>query len=464
MAAAFTALALSGPLRAADEVERIDVRAPAGDVDLPAYTRAVLPNGLVVLLAERAEDALVHARLSVRNGSADDPPGKDGIASLTAELLTAGTATRTIDRIAEEVDFVGGTLGATADMDNTIATAEFLDRDVERQLELLADVITRPAFLAAEVARVRELRLVQIDALREDAASFADAQFQAAVFAGTPYGHPARGTYSAVASLTRDDVVAFHRKAYVPNNSVLAIAGSFRAAEMLERVRGVFGEWPRGEVTRADFTAPVISGRRVAIVDAPALTQTQVRIGAVGITRNDPDYLAIQVANVILSGGFSSRLVEEIRVNRSLVYRVKSEFEALRRPGAFVIASATKNETTRELVDAIVAEVGKLRAGPIRDAELTRAKNTVVSRATLQLETAAGVAAMMSTIEMFGLPNDYVETLAARVRGFASADIARVIRTHVPADDVVVLIVAPAANAQEQLAGFGPLEVTGFLD
>jgi zinc protease len=445
--------------------ERVDVPAPSGGVDLPAYTRAVLPNGLVVLLMEQAENPVVHMRLTVRSGAADDPKGKEGLASLAAELLTAGTPTRTAEQIANEVDFVGGTLAAAADADNTVVTSEFLERDTRRQLDLLADVSLRPAFAQAEVDRVRNQRLAEIAALAENPSAYATAQFEAAVFAGTPYAHPAMGLRKSVESVTREDVAAFHRANYAPNNAVLAVAGSFKTAEMLEAVRAAFGGWERREVKKAPFAdPPAISGRRVAVVDFPGMNQAQVRIGAVGIARNDPDYVPVQVANVILSGGFSSRLVEEIRVNRSLTYGIRSGFNATSRPGSFAITTFTKNATTREIIDATFAELKKFREGPIRDAELTRAKNIVLARTTLQLETPAGLAGMMSTIEVFGLPRDYVETLAARVRALTPADIAPVIRRQFDADDVLVLVFTTAAETRAQLEGLGTVETKNYLE
>jgi zinc protease len=450
---------------AAPVVERIDVPAPAGGVDMPAYTRAVLPNGLVVLVMEQPENPLVHMRLTVRSGAADDPKGKEGLASLTAELLTAGTPTRTAEQIADEVDFVGGSLAASADADSTVVTSEFLDRDAKKQLDLVSDVVLRPAFAPAEVDRVRKQRLAEIASRAENASAYATAQFEAAVFAGTPYGHPASGLKSSVESITRADVVAFHRASYAPNNAVLAVVGSVKTDDVLAAVRGAFGGWERRDVTKASFGAPAaISGRRVAVVDFPGMNQTQVRIGAVGIARNDPDYVAVQVANAILSSGFSSRLTEEIRVNRSLTYGIRSGFSAGVRPGTFAITTFTKNATTREIIDATFGELKKFRDGPIREGELTRAKNIFLARTMLQLETPAGLAATASAIELYGLPRDYVEALAGKVRALTVADISPVIRKHFEADNVLVLVYTTASETKAQLEGLGTVEVKNYLE
>jgi zinc protease len=445
--------------------EVIDVPAPAGSIDLPAYTRTILANGLVVLLMENAESPLVHIRLTVQTGSADDPKGKEGLASLTAELLMAGTSARSAEQIASEIDFAGGTLEAATDADNTIVTSEFLARDVSRQLDLLSDVTLRPAFAATEADRLRQQRLAEIAALVEDASAYADAQFEAAVFGGTPYAHPALGLRTSVASLTRDDVAAFHRARYAPNQSVLAVVGSFKTAEMLQLIRTAFGGWERREVTRTPIAAPpALSGRRVALVDFPSMNQTQIRIGTVGIRRSDPDFVPIQVANAVLSSGLSSRLTEEIRVNRALTYDIRSVFDAGRHPGSHSITTFTKNATTREIIDAAFTELKKFREGPIREDEMKRARNMFLMRTMQQLETSKDLAEMISTIEVFGLPKDYVETLTPRVRALTPAVLAPIIRKHFEIDNVLILIFATAAEIRQQLEGLGPVTVKSYAE
>lgn len=464
IALAAAALSIVATGLPAQTTERIDVPAPAGALDLPAYTRTVLPNGLTVLLMERAKDPLVHVRLTVRSGSVDDPQGREGLAALTAALLTAGTANRTAEQIAREVDFAGGQLDVAADVDGTVVTAEFLSRDARKALDLVADVTLRPAFAQAEVDRVKRQRVGEIAAMAEEPDAYANAQFEAAVFAGTRYAHATLGTRAAVEAATRADVAGFHRASYVPNNAVLAIVGDVRAPETMEMVRALFGGWQRREVARGAFGTPApITGHRVAVVDAPGMNQTQVRIGAVGLARNDPDYVAVQVANAVLSSGFSSRLTEEIRVNRSLTYSIRSRFNATARPGTFAVTTFTKNETTREIIDATFAELRKFRDGPIRDNELTRARNLFLARTMLQLETAAGLAGMVSAIETYGLPRDYVETLAPKAQALTPAALGPVIRRHFDIDDVLILVYTTASATRAQLDGLGPVETKNFL-
>jgi zinc protease len=455
---ALLALALPLTAQARRGTETIDVKPPAGGIDFPAYTRTVLPNGLVVLVMERPADALLHMRLTIRSGSAADPAGKEGLASLTAALLTAGTATRTAEQLAGEIDFAGGVVTATSGRDATEITSEFLARDAKKQLELLSDITLRPAFAAAEVDRVRTQRVAEIAAAREDADAYATAKFEAALYAGTRYAHDATGLAASVASITRDDVAAFHRARYAPNEAILAIVGGVKSAAVLDLVRAAFGKWERRTVARTEVGSPkALLGRSVIVVDTPGMNQTQVRIGTHGIRRSEPDFVAIEVANAILSSGFSSRLTEEIRVNRSLTYSIRSRFSPWASVGPHAIATFTRNATTREIIDATFTELKKFREGPIREGELTRAKNLFLSRSLLALETAGGLAAMLSTIEFHGLPRDYVDTLATRVQALTVESIAKTIRTHFKTDDVLVLVYTTATETEKQLEGLGPV-------
>ena len=448
------------PVFAQSKIQTVDVPAPAGGVDMPAWSRMVLPNGLVVLLMRQDENPLVHARLTLRAGSAADPKGKEGLASLTAELLTAGTEKRSAEQIATDTDFVGGQLSATSDAEPTTVTSQFLSRDTARQFDLLSDVVLRPAFAAAEVDRIRQQRLAEIAALPENSGRYADIQYESVLMAGTPYAHPSTGLKASIASITRDDVLGFHKSTYAPNNGVLAIVGAFDPAEMIKTVDAAFGGWSKRDVPApATFSPAKVSGRRIVVVDYPNLNQAQVRLGAIGIARNDPEYAALQVANAVLSFGFSSRLTEEIRVNRSLTYRIASRFNAGSRPGTFVIQTFTKNATTREIIDATLGEVKKFRDGPLTDAEVNRAKNIILSRLTQQLETPSGLAGMLTQIEVFGLPKDYVETLAPSIRGLTPATLQPIVRKHFPLDDVVIVVFTTAAETKAQLDGLGAIEM-----
>lgn len=477
--ALLAALVLAGPCAAAQGKKRggsparsapnarevIDVPGAPGGFDLPRYTRLVMPNGLVVLLMEHHEAPVVNVRLTVRTGASSDPRGKEGLASLTAELLKAGTASRSAQQIAADVDFVGGTLDTAADFDTTTVSTQFLARDVDRQLDVLSDVALRPAFAADEVDRVKQQRLAEIAALPEDPRSFASVQFETALFEGSAYGHPAAGLRQSVTSVTREDVAGFYRAHYTPSNAVLAVVGDFSTDAMVSKLSGAFGGWERREAARQPFgRAPQVTGRRIVVVDSPDATQTQIRIGNVGIARNDPDFYAVQVANTVFGGTFNARLMVAIRVERSLSYGAYSRHRARLHPGPFVIETFTKNETARETIDVALETLRKFRSEPIPAVELDKAKNFILGQFPLGIETADGLASIVTAIETFDLPRDYVETYAQKIRALSAADVSAVIQRRFPLDNLLIVVVTPQVKTKQQLEGLGPIDVKRSLE
>lgn len=445
--------------------EEINVPRNGDGFDLPPYRRVVLPNGLTLLLMEQHESPIVDMNITLRSGSAEDPTGKDGLASMVADLLTSGTATRNAQEVATEIDFLGGQLGASANQDTTTIVSEFLAKDLDKQIELLADVSLKPAFAAGEVDRIKQQRLAEIASLAEDARTYTTLQFEAAIFAGTPYGHPAMGVRKTIETLTRDDVLNFYATHYVANNAIIAAVGDFNTDDLLGKLRSAFGAWARKDVPRQPFApATPIKGRKLAIVDYPGLNQTQIRIGAVGIARNDPAFYAIQVANTALGGGFTSRLVDEIRVNRSLSYSAGSRFTASVHPGSFLISTFTKNSTTRETIDVALDVLKKFRDVPMPETELTKAKNYLLGQYSLSFETPEGLARQITTIEVNNLPKDYIETFAQNVRALSSADVAATIQKYFQYDNIVILVFTTQSETRKQLDGLGTVEVKNYLE
>lgn len=344
-------------------------------------------------------------------------------------------------------------------------STQFLARDVDRQLDVLSDVALRPAFAADEVDRVKQQRLAEIAALPEDPRSFASVQFETALFEGSAYGHPAAGLRQSVTSVTREDVAGFYRAHYTPSNAVLAVVGDFSTDAMVSKLSGAFGGWERREAARQPFgRAPQVTGRRIVVVDSPDATQTQIRIGNVGISRNDPDFYAVQVANTVFGGTFNARLMVAIRVERSLSYGAYSRHRARLHPGPFVIETFTKNETARETIDVALETLRKFRSEPIPAVELDKAKNFILGQFPLGIETADGLASIVTAIETFDLPRDYVETYAQKIRALSAADVSAVIQRRFPLDNLLIVVVTPQVKTKQQLEGLGPIDVKRSLE
>ncbi len=323
--------------------------APAATFHLPPIAARTLPNGLTVLVAEYHELPIVVFHLLVQGGAAFDPAGKEGVAELTADLIRQGTAHRTAEELAREIEFLGGSIGGDAGYDFSTVSGEFLRKDLDRAFELFTDVALHPAFRPDEFRRVQGLTLAGIVAARENPSSIADRCFQAFLYGRHPYGHPTEGTEASVHRLTTADARTFYDRHYGPQGSVLVVIGDGRTDDLMARAEQAFGGWRSAASPPAALpVAARVQGRKVLLVDKPDATQAHIRVGNIAIARTDPSYVPAVVTGTILGGGFGSRLIDELRVKRSLTYGAWSYFITHRVPGDFRAATFTKVATAGE--------------------------------------------------------------------------------------------------------------------
>ena len=227
-----------------------DAEALSGGFKLPPAAHRTLGNGLRVYIMEYHELPLVEFEVIVGAGAAADPEGKEGIASLAAGLLRKGAGSRSASEIADAVDFVGGSLSGAADQDATRLGAEFLAKDMDLGLDLLADMLMRPVFAQQEVDRLKSETLSDLQAAKENPSLLAGRRFVELLYKGHPYGHATPGWEDSVASLTREDVRRFYAAHYAPSESIVIAVGDFKADEMLQRIEQRFSPWRAASAAR----------------------------------------------------------------------------------------------------------------------------------------------------------------------------------------------------------------------
>jgi zinc protease len=431
----------------------------AQKVNIPETRRETLRNGLTIILMEYRKIPSVVVRLVVRGGSASDPKEHPGIASMTTSLMREGTVARSSSEIAETIDFVGGSLSVGAGLDYCAATLEVLSKDLEAGLNLLADILMHPSFPPDEIERERGQRRARLDATKEDPSTVASAVFSHQVYGEHPYGIQSEGTRKSIASITRDDLVDFHRRVFVPGNATLVAVGDFGHEEMFRKLIDTFGSWKGAAPPPFLLEKPSpVSGRTSVLVNYPDATQTQIRMGNIGIPINHPDHIPLQVANTIFGGGFTSRLVEELRVKRSLTYGASSWFPASLAGGSYVISTFTKNETVQEAIDVILAELERYRLTGPTDDELLKAQNSIAGDFARGLQTPEAIASQLTDIELFGFANDHLQTYLEQVRSVGMTDLRRVVKTHFVLDDMVLVLVS-SPSAVSGITGFGSLRI-----
>lgn len=433
--------------------------AVAQTIRIPEVSRHRLDNGLTVLLMEAHNVPLVHYRMIVRGGAARDPEGLEGAAAVTASLLREGTETRDAGAIARAVDFIGGTLTVSAGLDYCAAVAEALAKDADTCLALFADVILHPTFPDDELARERKQRLAALEAIRENPGALASMVFTRTVYGGHPYGRQTNGTRASLDALRRRDLQEFYRSVFVPANAVLVVAGDFRSEEMLGKIGAAFGAWSGGAPDTLALPAPEApQGRNVVIIDKPDATQTQIRMGGAGITIRHPDYFPVMVANTIFGSGFTSRLVEELRVKRSLTYGAGSSFSSALAGGIFSIGTFTRNETAGEAVDVVFGELKKFRDQGAGAEELRKARNYMAGNFARSLQTSGAIAARLTDIELYNFPADHLRRYVERIQGVGGGDVRRAAELF-PHENLVLVLLGPADSLRTAAERYGPVTV-----
>jgi zinc protease len=439
---------------------------PARDVKFPPYQMRTLANGLQVITVSHHEQPAVSMRMVVRAGSVQDLPGKAGVATLTGSLLDQGTTSKSAEQIADQIDFVGGALGAGSGTDLSFVNVIVMKDSFGVAMDLLYDVVRNPAFAPEEIERQKQQTISSLQVSAEDPDYIAGALFDRLVYGLHPYGVPNSGTPETLAAITREDIQAYHRRNFVPNNMVLAIVGDISSDEGFAAAERVFGGWPRGTVEPLTVTEPPSSTRRIVIVDKPDAVQTEIRVGQVGIPRNHPDYLAYDLAIKILGGEGANRLHRVLRSERGLTYGASASAEARKLAGDFVAETDTRTETTGEALRLMVDEVSKLQRDRVSQRELSDAQAYLAGSFPLTIETPNDIATQVLNVVFYELPLDEIGTFRERVQKVTPDDIQRVARAYVRPDRLSIVLVGNAAEFVPQLrrVGFTDLEVIPLGD
>jgi len=411
--------------------------------------RFVMPTGLTVLVIEEHSLPIVQIHALVKAGSAQDPPEKAGLANFVASLLDEGTTTRTAGQIAEQIEFVGGSLQTRAAEDFTTVTARVLKKDLDLGFELLADVIQHPAFAEAELERVRAQLLGQIQSEKDDPGQVAAKVFRQLVFEGHPYRWPVNGTEETLPHVTRQDLQTFHAREYLPNQTILAVVGDVNADQVRAELAKHFAAWKRGSAaTRPHRALPSIEKPVVRLIEKD-LTQATIMLGHGSMSRTNPDYYAFTVMNYILgAGGFSSRLMDSIRDNQGLAYSVVSMLDANLTAGTFFVNLQTRNEAANQALNGVLNELKGMRDGTVTDQELNDAKAYLMGSFPLRLDTTAKLAEILGLVEFFGLGLDYFTQYPRWIERVTKDDVQRISKQYLHPDRYALVLVGNLAKAK----------------
>src|SRR5579875_66000 len=431
---------------------------------MPAVHR--LPNGLRVVLIERHDVPIVRLYAIVQVGSEADPPQLPGLASMVAGLLPEGTEHRSAYQIAEEIDQAGGSIDTGAGWDQSYANVSVLSNHAQVAFDLLADLLIHPSFARDEVERLRKHTLSALDVIDQDPSYVADVVMRRLLFQGTPYAHSEDGTPESIERVTREDLLDFHRRYYVPSRTILAVAGDLTEPECLRLATQYLGEWNGSDTQPVQsFTGPrPLHSRQIVVIDKPDAVQTEIRVANLGIPRSNPDYFPLAIANQVLGGPASNRLFDVLRTQHGLAYGASSNLDCYSRLGAWVAKTSTRSDETIKATQIVLDEISRLRNGPIKSWELQNARDYLIGHEALEFESASQVANQVLETMIYHLPQDYWNRFPQEIRSLTANDVLAATRKYLSTNDDIIVLVGNAAAFQNGLKKLGEARVIPIAD
>lgn len=425
------------------------------DFDLPEPERHELPNGLVIYIMEDRELPLISISASIRTGAYLEPEGKEGLAELTGAVMrTGGTEALSGDEIDEKLEFVAASAETAIGISEGSASMSVLEKDFETGFTIFADVLRRPRFDPRQIELRRNQMLEAIKRRNDQPGDIVSREYRRITYKGHPYARISTAT--SVKSLTRDDMVKFHKDNFHPNNMVLAVSGDFDRKEMLARLEKGLGDWEKTATPNADPAEVPLTYDPTVYLIQKEIPQTNVRMGHLGVAKGHPDYFALQVLdNIMGSNGFISRLMREVRSNRGLAYSVGSSIQGGRVRGTVMAYTQTKVESTHETIRLMKEVMEGLEKNPPSEKELQVAKDSILNSFVFQFTSVEQVVSQKANLEFQHLPPDWLEKYRDGIAATKVEDVLRVAREHLHPEKMTVVVVGNPAKFDKELKELG---------
>ncbi|RKZ19883.1 hypothetical protein DRQ50_01215 [bacterium] len=412
------------------------------EITMPEYQRVELDNGMIVYLAEDHEFPLIQLSATIDVGSIYESEDKLGLASMTGSVMrTGGTTDRNGDAIDELVEARGLAVETWIGQTSGGAYVSAMSEDLDLGLELLAEILRKPAFPADKIKLAMEEQKAQISRRNDDPMSIARREAMKAVY-GDDHPLARHPEYDTIASCTQADMLAFHADWFHPDRMYLVVIGDFASADMVSRIETSFAGWERA--TNELPADPEIYDlpRTVNVVDKDDLTQSTIIMGHKGIRADDPNYAGVMVGNRILGGGFATRLFNEVRSRQGLAYSVgSSPGTGFRYPGLFMAFTMTKSETSEKATDAVLAEIQKMVAEEVTEDELAQAKDGILNSEVFSFDTKREILDRMVMYERYGYPEDFLQQYQEQVRNMTAAQVLTATQAVWKPDQMTILAV-----------------------
>lgn len=426
---------------------------------LPNYTTFKLPNGLTINLMEQHDVPVISVSAILPAGAIYDDD-KAGLASLTAIALKHGTENFTKVNLDEELDFIGADVSTYASKEFSGLSSKFAAKDKDKVLTIIKEIVLNPIFDASEFEKEKSRLLVTLEQQKESPRSVIGAYFDSLLYGNHVYGNVLSGNNSTVSKLTVNDIKDFYKTNYKPNNAVISIVGDFTTSDMKAKLAKLFSGWeksPKVAENPASKPISIPTENKVFLVNKDDAKETTFYIGALGVNRNNPDYIAIDVVNTLFGGRFTSMLNDELRVNSGLTYGASSRFSALKSGGSFAISTFTAVKTTQQAIDKALEVLNKLHVNGIDEKALSSAKNYVKGQFPPRYETTEQLANLLSQMFWYNFDKSFIDNFEKNVDSLDLAKANQIIAKYFPKDKLQFVLIGKSEDIKKIAEKYGKI-------
>lgn len=424
------------------------------EITTPKVHEATMKNGMRLFLVEDRDYPTIDLRAMVGAASEFEPADKVGLAGITGVVLrTGGTGTMTGDEMDKLLETMGATLETYIGSGSGHLDLSVLKEDVDKGIGILADLLMHPAFRQEKIDLAKVEQRSAISRRNDDIWRITSREFNALIYGRqNPYARYAE--YATIDAITRDDLVAFHKKYFHPDNIVLAAWGDFDVKEMQKKIDAAFAAWPPGRVDLP--VKPRVDNAyayAVNLVNKTDVNQTHIQMGHIGGLMNDPDYPSLEIMNYVLS---RERMFKVLRTQEGLTYAPWGSFGAeYDHPGVFSCGTQTKSQSTVRAIRLMLKEVKRITEEPVTDEELTRAKDVFLNSFIFNYDTKSKIVERMMLFAYYNYPADFMNRLKGKIEKVTKEDVLRVAKRHLHPDQLQILVVGKNEDFDEPLTVLG---------
>ena len=433
-----------------------------------SYKLKKLSNGLQVLLVKDERLPYVSFEMLFHTGAKQDSQDKEGLLSLLVESMDKGTKKQSAVQLAENIELLGTSFSSDLESDYTAFSMEALSWLNESVLEIFAEIVTQPAFLQEEFDRVKKQALGFAERSGEHFSSYSSRIFNKYLYESHPYGYYLSGSLKSLKNITREDIESFYTREFRPERAILNVSGRY-PKDIMEKLEQVFRDWKPPEVQTEKkvislHPVPEVRKTELLLVDHPAAVQSEIRIGHMSVNRSHPDYLALRMANVILGGAFSSRLMERVRVQKGLTYGVYSHFSPKKELGAFKIGLAVRNNRVGDALLEIQGVLEEFHEQGITEEEFKKSEQLLKSQFISGTASPENFAHYLMYLNNQGVPYSYVEEYFDNMNSLNVQEVNSIIQKHLKPDKIRILILSKAKEVEFQLQDYHPVQVKNYKE